>query len=79
MTAAEQTLIEKIKQLPPQRMAEVERRCEVGDWQGAGLVKVSVIKPVFTTIEQQLVFRIIGHLSAGDIKTLREVVGDEIG
>ena len=28
----------------------------VGDWQGAGLVKASVLKPVFTTIEQGLVF-----------------------
>ena len=24
----------------------------VGDWQGAGLIKASVLKPVFTTIEQ---------------------------
>lgn len=51
----------------------------VGDWQGAGLVKVSVLKPVFTTIEQGLVLRVMGHLSAADIKTLREVVGDVIG
>ena len=51
----------------------------VGDWQGAGLVKESVLKPVFTTIEQGLVVRVIGHLSAAVIKTLREVVGDVIG
>ncbi len=49
------------------------------DWQGAGLVKESVLKSVFTTIEQRLVVRVMGHLSAGDIKTLREVVGDVIG
>lgn len=51
----------------------------VADWQGAGLVKESVLKPVFTTIEQSLVIRVMGHLSAGDIKTLREVVADVIG
>ena len=51
----------------------------VGDWQGAGLVKESVLKPVFTTIEQSLVLRVMGHLSAADIKTLREVVADVIG
>jgi mRNA interferase MazF len=51
----------------------------VGDWQGAGLVKVSVLKPVFTTIEQGLVLRVMGQLSAADIKTLREVLADVIG
>lgn len=51
----------------------------VADWQGAGLVKESVLKPVFTAIEQGLVLRVMGHLSAADIRTLREVVGDVIG
>jgi len=30
-------------------------------------------------IEQGLVLRVMGRLSAADIKTLREVVGDVIG
>jgi len=51
----------------------------VADWQGAGLVKTSVLKPVFTTIEQALVLRILGHLSPADVKTLREIVADVIG
>ncbi len=51
----------------------------VRDWQGAGLVKESVLKPVFTTIEQSLVLRVMGRLSVADIQTLREVVGDVIG
>ena len=51
----------------------------VGDWQGAGLLKTSVLKPVFTTIEQGLVLRVMGHLSTVDIKTLREIVADVIG
>ena len=51
----------------------------VGDWQDAGLIKASVLKPVFTTIEQGLVVRIMGTLTATDIKTLREIVADVIG
>jgi mRNA interferase MazF len=49
----------------------------VGDWQSAGLVKVSAIKPVVTTIEQRLVLRMMG--SAGDARALRAVIGDVIG
>jgi mRNA interferase MazF len=51
----------------------------VTDWHGAGLVKASVLKPVFTTIEQGLVLRVMGHLSAADLKTLRGVLADGIG
>jgi len=51
----------------------------VADWQGAGLIKASVLKPVFTTIEHGLVLRVMGHLSVADIKTLRELVADVIG
>ncbi len=51
----------------------------VGDWQGAGLIKASVLKPVFTTIEQGLVLRVMGKLAAADVKALREVITDVIG
>ena len=51
----------------------------VSDWQGAGLVKTSVLKPVFTTIEQGLVLRVMGRLTAVDIKALRESITDVIG
>lgn len=51
----------------------------VADWPSAGLIKVSVLKPVFTTIEQGLVLRTLGHLAASDIKTLRAVDVDIIG
>lgn len=43
----------------------------IADWQGAGLVKESVLKPVFATIEQGLVQRAMGRFSAVDIKALR--------
>lgn len=51
----------------------------VTDWRGAGLVKESVLKPVFTTIEQHLVLRVIGRLAAADIQALRRVVSDVLG
>jgi mRNA interferase MazF len=51
----------------------------VADWLGAGLLKESVLKPVFATIEQGLVLRVMGRLSANDGKTMREVLADVIG
>ena len=51
----------------------------IADWQSAGLIKASVLKPVFTTIEQGLVVRVMGQLSVADVKSLHEVVGDVIG
>jgi len=35
----------------------------VADWQAAGLIKPSVLKPVFTTIEQGLILRTMGSRS----------------
>ena len=43
----------------------------VTDWQSAGLLKPSVFKPVFATIEQALVIRQLGSLSAQDESALR--------
>ena len=51
----------------------------VADWQSAGLIKVSVLKPVLATIEQGLVVRTLGTLAVADAKTLRKVVSDVIG
>ena len=51
----------------------------VTDWQGAGLIKPSVLKPVFTTIAQGLVIRTMGKLSTADLRALREVVAQVIG
>lgn len=51
----------------------------VADWQAAGLIKPSVLKPVFTTIEQGLVVRTMGALSGNDLRTLREMVAQVIG
>lgn len=51
----------------------------VASWQTAGLIKSPVLKPVFTTIEQGLVVRTMGMLSAADLHTLRETLRQVIG
>ena len=51
----------------------------LGDWNAAGLIKTSVLKPVFTTVEQALVIRTMGQLNPADAKTLREIISDVIG
>jgi mRNA interferase MazF len=51
----------------------------VTDWQAAGLIKPSVLKPVFTTIEQRLVVRTMGKLSVGDLRSLRQAIAQTIG
>jgi mRNA interferase MazF len=51
----------------------------LADWQSAGLIKASVLKPIFTTIEQRLVIRTLGARSAADTATLRAVLGQVIG
>ncbi len=133
MSATEQVLIEKIRQLSPQRLAEVEdfvdflrtrdddqrltqAAAKVAEASFAavtplttgcnghhdnhepgahaarlrrgarrrlagrrGLIKPSVLKPVFTTIEHGLVVRIMGKLSAVDLRMLREAIAQVIG
>lgn len=49
------------------------------DWQATGLIKPSVLKPVFTTLEQGLVVRTMGTFSTSDLRTLRETVAQVIG
>lgn len=35
---------------------------QIVNWQAAGLVKPSVVKPIVMTLEQQLVIRVLGRL-----------------
>jgi mRNA interferase MazF len=51
----------------------------VGQWQDAGLLKPSVIKPVFATLERTLVIRRLGTLSADDRTSLRKGIGEILG
>lgn len=49
------------------------------DWQGAGLLKPSAIKPVFATLEQGLVIRKLGALGAADAEALKGAIGVVLG
>jgi mRNA interferase MazF len=46
----------------------------VADWQASRLIKPSVFKPLITTIEQAIVIKQLGTLSANDAATLRGVM-----
>jgi mRNA interferase MazF len=51
----------------------------IAEWQAASLLKPSVIKPVFATMEQILVIRRLGTLANADQATLREAIGQILG
>jgi len=44
----------------------------IQDWQAAGLLKPSAIKPVITTIESPLVIKTMGRLKDNDQRALQE-------
>ena len=51
----------------------------VSRWQKAGLLKPSVIKPVITTIEKNLVLRKLGRLHEEDRRALLELLQKILG
>ena len=51
----------------------------VGQWQAAGLLKPSAVKPVFATLEQALVIRRLGSLSPADQEALRKSIAETLG
>ena len=51
----------------------------VREWQGAGLLKPSAIKPVFATLEQALVIRALGRLGAEDRQALKQAITETLG
>jgi len=51
----------------------------VQEWKAAGLLKPSVIKPVFATLEQSLVIRQLGALHAADKEALRQAIARTLG
>ena len=51
----------------------------VSDWQAAGLIKPSVIKPVITTVEQTLVIRRLGQLKREEQEALRKAISKILG
>lgn len=46
----------------------------ITDWQKAGLLKPSVIKPVMTTVERRLIIRQLGQLEQADRTALRNTL-----
>ena len=51
----------------------------IADWRAANLLKPSAIKPVFATLEQTLVIKSLGVLTAGDKSALRAVIVAVLG
>jgi mRNA interferase MazF len=51
----------------------------ISHWQAAGLLKPSVVKPVFATLEQWLVLRRLGALDGDDQAALRRAISEIIG
>jgi mRNA interferase MazF len=46
----------------------------IEDWQGAGLLRPSAVKSAISTIEQRLVLKLLGRLSARDLSTLEKAL-----
>ena len=51
----------------------------VKDWQGAGLLKPSAIKPVIFTAEKGLIRKTLGALGPDDQRALREILPNILG
>jgi mRNA interferase MazF len=51
----------------------------ISEWKAAGLLKPSVIKPVFATLEKALVIRPLGALAVLDQDTLRKAIAAMLG
>jgi mRNA interferase MazF len=51
----------------------------VQDWQAAGLLRPSTIKPVIATIEHRLVLRRLGALRPDDQIVMRNAISDILG
>ncbi len=51
----------------------------IAEWQAAGLLKPSAVKPVFATVEQVAIVRRLGALGLDDVTGLREAIIHVIG
>jgi len=51
----------------------------VQEWQAAGLLKPSAIKPVITTVEKSLVIKTMGQLKEPDIEGMRRSLKEILG
>ncbi|NET35566.1 MAG: type II toxin-antitoxin system PemK/MazF family toxin [Cyanothece sp. SIO1E1] len=51
----------------------------IQDWQSAGLLKPSVIKPIITTVETSLILRKLGILAMEDQQALNDLLARILG
>jgi mRNA interferase MazF len=51
----------------------------LAQWEAAGLLKPSVIKPVFTTVEKNFVIKNLGQLSEEDQQALKKALQTILG
>lgn len=51
----------------------------IAEWTAAGLLKPSVIKPIVTSLEKNLVLKSLGHLQTADQHGLEETLQQIIG
>lgn len=51
----------------------------IEQWRDAGLLKASLIKPVFTTVEESLIMRKLGELQQRDVDALRKALQQVLG
>ena len=51
----------------------------ITEWQAAGLLKLSVLKPLLATVERRLVRRKLGRLIGEDLAALRQVLHNILG
>ena len=51
----------------------------LSDWQQAGLLKPSVIKPIFTTIEKNMIIKKLGRIGDNDRSALSDALREILG
>jgi len=61
------------------RAAPTVGEAAIGKWKEAGLLKLSVLKPLLATIEKALVLRKLGRLEQEDRRVLRDVLDAILG
>ena len=55
------------------------RDVQTAEWREAGLLKASLTKPIFTTVEQTLILRKLGGLQQEDVAALRKALQKVLG
>ena len=53
--------------------------CVLQDWQQAGLLKPSILKPLIATLEQNQIIKTMGQLSKADSESLNGVIQTVLG